>query len=68
MKIGQSWIYTSILGETVLMAVYGYDAASVDDSLFSTVDTAVRSVSEALVVQSKDASASIFLIKTLINL
>ncbi|CEL57034.1 O-methylsterigmatocystin oxidoreductase OS=Aspergillus flavus GN=ordA PE=3 SV=2 [Rhizoctonia solani AG-1 IB] len=41
-----------ILGETVLMAVYGYDAASVDDSLFSTVDTAVRSVSEALVVQN----------------
>ncbi|CAE6359931.1 unnamed protein product [Rhizoctonia solani] len=41
-----------VSGATVLMSVYGYDAASVDDNLFNIVETAVRSVSEALVVQN----------------
>ncbi|GAB1524599.1 hypothetical protein RhiTH_007753 [Rhizoctonia solani] len=39
-------------GSTMLMAVYGYEMMSEDDSLFQAVDTAVQGFSQALIVQN----------------
>ncbi|KAH7320409.1 cytochrome P450 [Rhizoctonia solani] len=39
-------------GSTVLTAVYGYEVASEDDSLFKTVDAAVLGFSQALLAQN----------------